>query len=178
MLACHLVLLLNNHIKGFAILNHTKISSSSLFDAIRTIGQMLEFFATAIMGRGRDHAKWSPVCGVTFASRKIGVIKNKSKCKILWDLNLEITEKDFKGGKLEDIEKVAILERELNHVGEGTEEMREFKDAIVIEEVPEEFILSFETDGSMTPRVAFERATKELSSRFDIISKDIISALK
>ena len=141
-------------------------------------GQMIEFFATAIMGRGREHAKWSPVCGVSFRSRKIGVIKNKSKSKILWDLNLKITEKDFKGGKLEDIEKVAILERELNHVGEGTEEMREFKDAIVIEEVPEEFILSFETDGSMTPRVAFERATKELSSRFDIISEDIVSALK
>jgi DNA-directed RNA polymerase alpha subunit len=140
-------------------------------------GQMLEFFATAIMGRGRDHAKWSPVCGVTFASRKIGVIKNKSKCKILWDLNLEITEKDFKNGKLEDIEKVAILQRELNHVGEGTEEMRDFKDAIVIEEVPEEFILSFETDGSMTPRVAFDKATEELSSRFDNISQDIISAL-
>ena len=141
-------------------------------------GQMIEFFATAIMGRGREHAKWSPVCGVSFTSRKIGVIKNKSKSKILWDLNLKITEKDFKGGKLEDIEKVAILERELNHVGEGTEEMREFKDAIVIEEVPEEFILSFETDGSMTPRVAFERATKELSSRFDVISEDIVSALK
>ena len=85
--------------------------------------------------------------------------------------------KDFKNGKLEDIEKVAILERELHHVGEGTEEMREFQDAIVIEEVPEEFILSFETDGSMTPRVAFEKATEELSARFENISQDIVSAL-
>ncbi|RJU83974.1 MAG: DNA-directed RNA polymerase subunit D [Candidatus Poseidoniales archaeon] len=140
-------------------------------------GQMIEFFATAIMGRGRDHTKWSPVCGVSFTSRKVGVIKNKSKSKILWDLDLEITEKDFKNGKLEDIEKVAILERELHHVGEGTEEMREFQDAIVIEEVPEEFILSFETDGSMTPRVAFEKATEELSARFENISQDIVSAL-
>ena len=55
--------------------------------------------------------------------------------------------------------------------------MREFKDAIIIEEIPEEFILTFETDGSMTPRVAFEKATEELSSRFENISKDIVSAL-
>ena len=55
--------------------------------------------------------------------------------------------------------------------------MREFKDAIVIEEVPEEFILSFETDGSMTPRVAFSKATQELAARFDVISQDIVSSL-
>ena len=140
-------------------------------------GQMIEFFATAIMGRGRDHAKWSPVCGVAFTTRKIGVIKNKSKSKILWDLDLEITAKDFKDGKLEDFDKVATLERELHHVGEGTEEMREFKDAIVIEEVPEEFILSVETDGSMTPRVAFSKATQELAARFDVISQDIVASL-
>ena len=29
-------------------------------------GQMIEFYATAIMGRGREHTKWSPVCGVSF----------------------------------------------------------------------------------------------------------------
>ena len=44
------------------------------------------------MGRGRDHTKWSVWC--SFTSRKVGVIKNKSKSKILWGLDLEITEKD------------------------------------------------------------------------------------
>ena len=141
-------------------------------------GQMVEFFATAIMGRGRQHAKWSPVCGVAFTSRKIGVINNKTKAKILWDLNLTITSKDFKDGKLEDYEKVSQLERDLNHVGEGTEEMKDFKNAITIEEVPGEFILSFETDGSMSPKVAFTMATKELAGRFDLISKDMSEALK
>ena len=141
-------------------------------------GQMIEFYATAVMGRGRDHTKWSPVCGVSFKPRKIGVLNNKTKAKILWDMDLEIKAKDFdKDGKLKDIEKVSILTTELNHVGEGTEISREFKDAISLEEVPGEFILYFETDGSMTPRVAFEKATQELADRFGALEQDISDAL-
>ena len=141
-------------------------------------GQMIEFYATAIMGRGRDHTKWSPVCGVTFRPRRIGVLNNKTKAKILWDMDLEITAKDFnKNGKLEDVDKVAILSDELNHVGEGTEASRTFKDAISLEEVSGEFILSFETDGSMSPKTAFMRAVEELSGGFGSLEKDLASSL-
>jgi DNA-directed RNA polymerase subunit D len=141
-------------------------------------GQMIEFYATAIMGRGRDHTKWSPVCGVTFHPRRIGVLNNKTKAKILWDMDLEISAKDFnKDGKLEDVDKVAILTDELNHVGEGTEESRTFKDAIYLEEVSGEFILSFETDGSMSPKTAFMRAVEELSGGFGSLEKDLASSL-
>ena len=141
-------------------------------------GQMIEFYATAIMGRGRDHTKWSPVCGVTFHPRRIGVLNNKTKAKILWDMDLEISAKDFnKDGKLEDVDKVAILTDELNHVGEGTEASRLFKDAISLEEVSGEFILSFETDGSMSPKTAFMRAVEELSGGFGSLEKDLASSL-
>ena len=137
-------------------------------------GQMIEFYATAIMGRGSEHAKWSPVCGTTFTQRKIGVLNNKTKAKILWNLKLSIKAKDFDSdGRLEDLDKVDQLTDELNHVGPGTEESRDFKDAITLEDVPGEFILSFETDGSMTPRVAFEKAISELSGVFDEIKEDI-----
>ena len=137
-------------------------------------GQMIEFYATAIMGRGNEHAKWSPVCGTTFTQRKIGVLNNKTKAKILWNLKLSIKAKDFDSdGRLEDLDKVDQLTDELNHVGPGTEESRDFKDAITLEDVPGEFILSFETDGSMTPRVAFEKAISELSGVFDEIKEDI-----
>ena len=135
-------------------------------------GQMVEFYATAIMGRGRDHAKWSPACGVTFEARQIGIINNKTKAKILWDLKLGVTAKDFADGKLEDYHKVQELKAQLHHVGEGTEESRTFKDAITLEEIPGEFILSFETDGSMTPKTAFNMAVKELAGRFDNIEQD------
>ena len=115
-------------------------------------GQMIEFYATAIMGRGRDHTKWSPVCGVSFSPRRVG-------------------------NRLDDVDKVATLVRELNHVGEGTEASREFKDAISLEEVPGEYILDFETDGSMTPRVALEMACKELAERFGALEQDLGAAL-
>lgn len=137
-------------------------------------GQMIEFYATAIMGRGNEHAKWSPVCGVAFKQRKIGVLNNKTKAKILWNLKLSIKAKDFDSdGRLEDLDKVDQLTDELNHVGAGTEESRDFKDAITLEDVPGEFILSFETDGSMTPREAFEKAISELSGVFEDIKEDI-----
>ena len=135
-------------------------------------GQMVEFYATAIMGRGRDHAKWSPACGVTFEARQIGIINNKTKAKILWDLKLGIKVKDFTDGKLEDYKKVQELKAQLHHVGEGTEESRTFKDAITLEDIPGEFILSFETDGSMTPKTAFNMAVKELAGKFDNIEQD------
>ncbi len=140
-------------------------------------GQMVEFYATAIMGRGRDHAKWSPACGVAFEPRKIGIINNKTKAKILWDLKLGITAKDFSDGKLEDYFKVEELKSQLHHVGEGTEESRAFKDAITLEDIPGEFVLSFETDGSMTPRTAFNMAVKELAGKFNIIEQDTKAVL-
>jgi len=141
-------------------------------------GQMIEFYATAVMGRGRDHAKWSPVCGITFTPRYVGVINIKTRSKMLWNLNLSITAKDFdSNGRLKDLDKVAQLIEDLHHVGAGTEESREFKDAVVVEEVPGEFILSFETDGSITARVAFEKAIEELSGRFGKIEEDLAAVL-
>ena len=141
-------------------------------------GQMIEFYATAIMGRGREHTKWSPVCGVSFHPRRIGVLNKKKKAKILWDMDLEISAKDFdKDGKMKDIDKVSILTNELNHVGEGTEESREFGDAVTLEEVSGEFILEFETDGSMGPKVAFMKAVEELSATFGSLEQDLSAAL-
>ena len=157
---------------GFIPKKYQPIPITKLFK-----GQMIEFSATAVMGRGRDHVKWSPVSAVTFNSRQVGVLKVKSRAKVLWDLGLTIKAKDFKDGRLEDIEMVEQLKSDLNHVGSGTEESRDFKEAIVLEDVAGEFILSFETDSSMTPKVAFEMAVKELSGRFGSIDEDLKAVL-
>ena len=57
----------------------------------------------------------------------------------------------------------------MHHVGDGTGRTDDFADAIVLEEMPGEFIFSFDTDGSMTARTAFETACKSLHSRFSNI---------
>ncbi len=159
--------------EGFIPEKYRPIPITKLFQ-----GQMIEFSATAVMGRGRDHVKWSPVSGVAFNPRQIGVIKTKSRAKILWDLGLGIKASDFdKDGKLVDFDKVEQLRKDLNHVGSGTEESREFNDAVVLEDVPNEFVLSFETDGSMSPKVAFEMAISELSGRFSGIEDDLKAVL-
>ena len=159
--------------EGFIPDKYRPIPITKLFQ-----GQMIEFSATAVMGRGRDHVKWSPVSGVTFNPRQIGVIKIKSRAKILWDLGLVIKASDFdKDGKLGDFDKVEQLRKDLNHVGSGTEESREFNDAVALEDVPNEFVLSFETDGSMSPKVAFEMAITELSGRFSGIEDDLKAVL-
>ena len=159
--------------EGFIPEKYQSIPITKLFQ-----GQIIEFSATAIMGRGKDHVKWSPVCGVNFNPRQIGVINTKSRAKILWDLGLNIKAGDFnKNGRLADVDKVDLLRKDLNHVGSGTEESREFKEAVVLEDVPNEFILSFETDGSMSPKVAFEMAVSELTARFGGIDDDLKAVL-
>jgi len=129
-------------------------------------GQRLEFYAKAILGVGSDHVKWSPCAGVTFVPRQVARLNDKKKAKLLWGLGLTTTEKDFKKNQLDDIAKVAILRNELVHVGPSTDLGRDFEDAITLEDVEGEFILSFETDGSMTAKVAFEKSIEVLQTRF------------
>ncbi len=137
-------------------------------------GQMLEFYATAVMGCGSQHAKWSPVCGITFFQRQVAVLNIKTKAKVLWDLNLNITAKDFdKNGRLEDFHKVETLIKDLHHVGDGTEEKVAFKDAITLEDVPNDFVFSFETDGSMSPQTAMKKAAQALSDNFASLNEDL-----
>jgi DNA-directed RNA polymerase subunit D len=141
-------------------------------------GQVLHAYFYAIMGRGRDHAKYSPVSGVTFHARQNGKMNVKTRSKMLFDLNLNITAKDFnKDGVLSDIDKVDLLRNDLNHVGSGTDLQAQFNDAITLEDVEGDYIFKFQTDGSMTARICLEQACKELSGRFEALSKDFAEAL-
>ena len=121
-------------------------------------GQYLEFYAYAVLGVGSDHTKWSPVSGVSFKSRKIATLEKPTKAKVLWDLDLSIKKSDFKNKKLEDVHMVEKLIDDMHHVGAGTARIDDFADAITLEDVPGEYLFSFDTDGSMTPRPAFEMA--------------------
>ncbi len=140
-------------------------------------GQVLHAYFYAVMGRGRDHAKFSPVSGVTFRSRQHGVMNVKSRSKMLFDLDLNITAKDFdKDGKITDIEKVDLLRNDLNHVGPGTDLESEFDGAISLEDVDGEYIFKFQTDGSMSARTCFEQACTQLKDRFESLTVQLADA--
>jgi DNA-directed RNA polymerase subunit D len=141
------------------------------------MGQYLEFYAYAVLGVGGDHAKWNPVSGVSFSARRIATIARPQKAKALWDLDLTITSKDFKNKKLDDVLKVETLARELHHVGAGTARIDDFSDAVTLEDVPGEYLFSFDTDGSMTARTAFAEACTALATRFSGLTELLDEAL-
>ena len=146
-------------------------------------GQYLELYAYATLGRGRDHAKWSPAAAVTFQPRQKAILKNATKAKVLFNLNLtsksgrKIESGMFKNKECTDVDAVLDLERALHQVGYGTGREEAFGDAIVMEEIPNEYVFSFESDGSLSPEEIFNKACEELVSRFDKISGEIDTAL-
>jgi len=147
-------------------------------------GQFLEFYAFAVLGRGRDHAKWSPAAAVGFQPQNIAVLNKPKKASVLFDLGLTTTDgkpidaKLFgKDKKLTDINHVMDLEKALHQVGPGTGREGDFDDAITLEPVANAYVFSFETDGSLDPVTAFNMALDELKTRFDNLGEDLASAL-
>ena len=147
-------------------------------------GQFLEFYAFAVLGRGRDHAKWSPAAAVGFQPQNIAVLNKPKKASVLFNLGLTTTDgkpidaKLFgKDKKLTDINHVMDLEKALHQVGPGTGREGDFDDAITLEPVANAYVFSFETDGSLDPVTAFNMALKELKARFDNLGEDLASAL-
>ncbi len=147
-------------------------------------GQFLEFYAFAVLGRGRDHAKWSPVAAVGFRPQHMAVLNKPKKANVLFDLGLTTSDgkpidaKLFgKDKKVTDVNHVMDLENALHQVGPGTGRDGDFDDAITLEPVEDAYVFSYETDGSLDPVTAFNMALDELKNRFDNLSEDLASAL-
>lgn len=147
-------------------------------------GQFLEFYAFAVLGRGRDHAKWSPVAAVGFRPHCHAVLNKPKKASVLFDLGLKtndgtpIDAKLFgKDKKVTDVNHVMDLEKALHQVGPGTGREGDFDDAITMEPVDGAYVFTYETDGSLDPVTAFNMALDELSKRFVNLSEDLASAL-
>ena len=143
-------------------------------------GQFLELYAFATLGRGRDHAKWSPVAAVGFRQHNIAKLNKPKKANVLFDLGLTTTDgkpidaKLFgKDKTMTDINHLMDLEKALHQVGPGTNRDVDFDDAITLEPVEGAYIFSYETDGSLTPEQAFNGAMDELQGRFDNLAIEI-----
>lgn len=158
---------------------HAKIPLTTL-----STGQFLEFYAYASLGRGRDHAKWNPAAAVAFEPRMKAVLNDAKKAKVLFDLNLtsksgkSIDSSLFKNKVCEDINDVIDLQKAMHQVGYGTGREDAFANAITLEEMPGEFVLTYESDGSLEPAEIFNQACKELAGRFNTIQEDIALAMK
>jgi DNA-directed RNA polymerase subunit D len=148
-------------------------------------GQYLELYAFATLGRGSSHQKWSPAAGIGFTVRRVATLNNAKKADTLFALNLktsdgrDIDAKLFgKDKKIDDINTVLDLERALHQVGPGTGREADFANAITMEDMEGSYILSYDTDGSMSPETAFNLAMEELSDRFTNLNGEIKTALK
>jgi len=141
-------------------------------------GQYLEFYAYATLGRGRDHAKWAPASAVSFHQREVAVLNNKKKAKVLFDLDLGVSQADFgKDGRIEDINMVEKMRKAMAQVSQGTGRAADFDNAITMEKVDKEFVFSFDTDGSLSPEAVFNQACEVLSSRFVLINEELDTVL-
>ena len=143
-------------------------------------GQFLELYAFATLGRGREHAKWSPVAAVGFRQHNIAKLNKPKKANVLFDLGLTTSDgkpidaKLFgKDKTMTDINHLMDLEKALHQVGPGTNRDGDFDDAITLEPVEGAYIFSYETDGSLTPEQAFNGAMDELQGRFDNLANEI-----
>jgi DNA-directed RNA polymerase subunit D len=143
-------------------------------------GQFLEFYAFATLGRGRDHAKWTPAAAIGFRPQRVAKLNKPKKADVLFNLGLLTTDgKDInaklfgKDKTITDINHVIDLEAALHQVGPGTGRDTDFADAITLEEVEHAYVFSYETDGSLTPEQAFNGAMDELKARFENLTGDI-----
>ena len=143
-------------------------------------GQFLELYAFATLGRGREHAKWSPVAAVGFRQHRIAKLNKPKKANVLFDLGLTTSDgkpidaKLFgKDKTMTDINHLMDLEMALHQVGPGTNRDGDFDDAITFEPVEGAYIFNYETDGSPTPEQAFNGAMDELQGRFDNLAIEI-----
>ena len=142
-------------------------------------GQYLEFYAYATLGRGREHAKFAPASAIAFHQREIAVLNNKTRAKVLYDLDLGVSASDFnKDGVADDFDRVETIRKALAQVGQGTGRDGDFNDAkgvpaITIEKVEGEYIFTFESDGSYSPAEIFNQACNVLSERFNGIGEEL-----
>ena len=147
-------------------------------------GQYLQFYAFATLGRGRDHAKWSPVAAVAFRPQVKAILNKPKKANALFNLGLTTTDGKAIDAKLfgkdktvTDINHLIDLEKAIHQVGAGTGRDGDFDDAITFEKVDDSFVFTFETDGSLTPVQAFNLAMDELKGRFENLSGEIERAI-
>ncbi len=133
-----------------------------------TEGQTLELEATAELGRGKEHMKWSPglayyqqVAEITINNNKI---KNKEECAAICPKKVL----QVKGNELV-VDKNKIYDCDL--CGACTDKCKE---GIKVEPKENEFLFSLESWGQLNTEEIMRRAVKEIDDKFN----DFIDSIK
>lgn len=154
--------------EGFVLSGELKGEIDSVYDNIPLTflnkGQELEFNATTILGRGVDHAKFSP--GMMFYRRisKISVDKSiENEIKKACPHN-DISEKSG---------KVIILDNKKNQIEDVCESISERfgKEAEV--EYTNDLIITIESFGQLSPEDIFKHSISELKKGLTEVSKKL-----
>jgi DNA-directed RNA polymerase subunit D len=128
-------------------------------------GQQLELSAEAVLGKGKEHAKFSPGL-VYYNSYPLIEIKG--------ELPKKCTEICPSKAIIEDKGKITIDPLKCDICGACTEECNEKgKDIIKITPSEQDFIFTIESWGQLPPHELFVEAVKALSNNLNDISKEI-----
>jgi len=115
----------------------------------------------AILGRGRDHAKWQVVLAPRYRMETTITVDKKRMNDVkafIEELPKDLVE--LKGDKLEvkDISKIPVLE---TYIADNKE------DYITIKKDPTKLTFSFETDGSMSAKAALQESVNILTKKYE-----------
>lgn len=133
--------------------------------------QAILAYATAELGTGKDHAKFSPVCGIGFrysANVKI----DSGKC----DLDMKCINSCPKDVFAKEGKKIVVAHPERCNLCMACVEACELG-CVNVEEDPSRIVMRYETDGSLSAKELLLRALKMLEERFTGFS-DMVSALQ
>ena len=133
--------------------------------------QRLILEVEAILGRGRDHAKWQAVQAPAYRMESV-LEFDKKRLDDVKEFVSKLPEDlvSIKGDKLvlKDIKKLPIIESFIN---------KENIDFITVKRDPTKFIFTFDTDGSFTARDAILESVNILKNKYEEFGK-LLKTLK
>ena len=133
-------------------------------------GQAMLIYATAILGTGKDHAKWQSTHGVGY--RYYPILKAGNKSLDALDPAIPVC--------ASHMESTATEEEEVLELSSDCKTCKRFMEEYKVESVkagndPTRIVLEFETDGSMTAKAAFLAALEIMATRFSQLSIQAMS---
>ncbi len=130
-------------------------------------GQAIYITANAILGTGKEHAKWQVTSGVGYKYYPIVTIDD-SKCNHNCKKCLDVCPKD-----VFDLVDDKIVVKNPENCSLCNACVQECPDAVKVEGDPTKFIFQFETDGSLTAEETLKYALEHLAERFEKLRENI-----